>query len=145
MPRVGRFRFLKGSGEEMKRKFHCVVEVRPGDLDGYEHVHNTVYFSYLEEAWVKMLAELDSPIPRLAERDRMIVITKMELEFSRALKLGDSVEIESSIVEKGWATLTLEQLASCGGKPAFKSRVIFAFLDRSGKLASIPPELEGVE
>jgi acyl-CoA thioester hydrolase len=37
--------------------FSCDIPVRWGDMDAYGHVNNTVYFRFLEEARVQMLAD----------------------------------------------------------------------------------------
>lgn len=38
--------------------FHCVVPVRWGDLDAQNHVNNTVYFRYFEEARVQLFRKV---------------------------------------------------------------------------------------
>ncbi|MBK8453950.1 MAG: acyl-CoA thioesterase [Thiofilum sp.] len=37
--------------------YSCEIPVRWGDMDAYGHVNNTVYFRFLEEARVQMLAD----------------------------------------------------------------------------------------
>lgn len=42
----------------MGAQFRCVMPVRWGDLDALNHVNNTVYFRFIEEARVQMLESM---------------------------------------------------------------------------------------
>lgn len=61
--------------------FQCVLPVRWGDLDALNHVNNTVYMRYVDEARAQLYALAGVPVPG----DRASLLAHMEADFLRPM------------------------------------------------------------
>ena len=80
--------------DEMFR-FSTTLEVRWRDLDPMGHVNNAVYFTYLEQARVHYLHELD-----VVPRDPAgigFILAEASCQFKSPLQLGERVTIHTRV------------------------------------------------
>ncbi|PID33953.1 MAG: thioesterase [Thiotrichales bacterium] len=79
--------------------FSCTLPVRWGDMDAYNHVNNTVYFRFFEEARVQMIEQLAGG--RIAGRDEGPVIITAACTFLRPVLYPNDVRIDCFLGEAG--------------------------------------------
>ena len=82
------------------------IAVRWGDLDAMNHVNNTVYFRYIEEARVQLMMKLGMvpPSPRTG------VLAHASLDFLRSILSPDTVGIVNKLLMVGGRRIELEVL-----------------------------------
>jgi acyl-CoA thioester hydrolase len=74
------------------------VEVRPEDIDVYEHVNNAVYLTWLDQvAWSHSTALGVSP-EMCAQIRRGMAALRIEIDYVRAAVLGDAIVVGTWIV-----------------------------------------------
>jgi acyl-CoA thioester hydrolase len=74
------------------------VDVKPADIDVYEHVNNAVYLTWLDQvAWSHSTALGVSP-RMCAEIRRGMAALRIEIDYVRAAVLGDPIVIGTWIV-----------------------------------------------
>jgi acyl-CoA thioester hydrolase len=77
-----------------------VVElaVQPEDIDGYEHVNNAVYLTWLDRAAWSHSAALGVPLGQCVALRRGMAAHRIEIEYLRAAVRGDVVQAATWIV-----------------------------------------------
>jgi acyl-CoA thioester hydrolase len=104
------------------------IEIRWRDVDGYLHVNNAVYATYLEECrdeWLeRTLGEAGSPWD--------YVLARVAIDFRRELRLDDEHVVVSCRLERiGTSSLTLrEEIRTSGGELAAASEAVLVARDR---------------
>ncbi len=74
------------------------MDVRPEDIDVYDHVNNAVYLTWLDRvAWSHSTALGVSP-RMCAEIRRGMAALRIEIDYVRAAVLGDPIEVGTWIV-----------------------------------------------
>lgn len=61
--------------------FQCVLPVRWGDLDALNHVNNTVYMRYIDEARAQLYDRAGVPVPG----DRASLLVHMACDFHKSM------------------------------------------------------------
>ena len=89
------------------------IPVRWGDLDAMNHVNNTVYFRYIEEARVQLMLQLDllPPSPRTG------VLAHASLDFVRPVLYPATVRIVHQLVRMGRSSVEVEVSVRDPGQP----------------------------
>jgi acyl-CoA thioester hydrolase len=78
-------------------RFSTTIEVRWRDLDSLGHVNNAVYFTYLEQARIHYLRELD-----LVPSDPGsigFILAEANCKFKSPLELGETVTVHMRVSE----------------------------------------------
>ncbi len=110
------------------------IEIRWRDLDGFGHVNNSTYLTYLEEARDQFLTDL------LGETVHRIVIRRIEIDFVSGLTQDDDhVDVDVRLTGVGTSSLTLaEQIVSVAdGRMAATAQTVMVHTDDS-RTASAP-------
>lgn len=86
-------------------KFTTEHKVRPDDIDMFKHVHNSVYLDYVLAArYEQMETCYGMSMDKFLELGYGWVVQKVQVEYKRPLKLGDTFSVETgiiSLVERG--------------------------------------------
>jgi acyl-CoA thioester hydrolase len=83
------------------RFFHWIeIDVRFRDLDPLNHVNNSVYNTYLEEARISFIREVPEFRKSMAE-GRSFILAHIELSYLKPVQLGETILVGSSIKELG--------------------------------------------
>ena len=102
------------------------IEIRWRDLDGFAHVNNSTYLTYLEEARDEFFTNL------LGETVHRVVIRHIEIDFRSGLVHTDDhvdVEVELEAVGTSSAT-TRERIRSVAdGRVAAEARTVVVHTD----------------
>jgi len=83
------------------------IEQRFSDLDAYGHLNSATYFTYLETARVKLMAE---EFQKITEEELFLVVARAECDYKRPVLLYDWVLV----------TLWLERVGSSSFELAYR-------------------------
>lgn len=115
------------------------VEIRWRDLDGFGHVNNSTYLTYLEEGRDEYLTGI------LGEAVHRVVVRRLEIDFISGLTQEDDhvdVFMQLTAVGRSSATLAERIVAVADGRIAAESTTVVVHTDES-RAASAPwPEAE---
>ena len=81
-------------------KFKHALEVRFRDIDAFHHVNNAVYLTYLEQARVMYLRDLE-----LFGPSHTMILARNEIDYRKAVFLGDALEVWVRVVKIGTKSL----------------------------------------
>jgi acyl-CoA thioester hydrolase len=123
------------------REVHTTsVRVRFYELDPYDHVNHTVYFSYFETARIDYLAEMGWGLDRLKEQGWQFVVVELTARFQAAARFGEELTIHTWIEEVGRVKSTWQQVMLRDGEVVARLTISAAFTDLLGKPRRIPEE-----
>lgn len=121
----------------MQKKFTHDITVRFFDLDANNHVNNSVYLTYMEEARTKVLID-----HYLALKDTGIhfVVAEVQCKYKKPIRLTDKVTIELTIEPKGRASFNIFYIfKNPQGEIYAKGRTLMAcFNEKTQRPARIP-------
>jgi acyl-CoA thioester hydrolase len=105
------------------------IVIRWRDLDGYGHVNNAVYQTYLEEA---RDAAIKHALREATERFEH-VLARVAIDFRRELTLADSpLRVECRVVQFGNSSLrTRETIRAANGELAAEAEAVVVAIDRT--------------
>lgn len=110
------------------------IEIRWRDLDGFGHVNNSTYLTYLEEARDQHLTDV------LGEAVHRTVIRRLEIEFISGLtQEDDHVDVDVRLTGVGTSSVTLEEsiVSVLDGRVAATAKTVMVHTDES-RTASAP-------
>jgi acyl-CoA thioester hydrolase len=123
------------------REVHTTsVKVRFYELDPYDHVNHTIYFSYFETARIDYLAEMGWGLHRLKDEGWQFVVVELNARFLAAARFGEELTIHTWIEEVGRVKSTWQQMMLRGEETVARLTVSAAFTDLQGKPRRIPEE-----
>ena len=109
------------------------VKVRFYELDPYNHVNHSVYFSYFEAARIEALASVGYDLTRLKLEGFHLVVTEVRAGFHKAAIYGDTLEITSRVVEIKRVSSRWEQTATTNGEVVATLEMTGATTDADGR------------
>jgi acyl-CoA thioester hydrolase len=103
------------------------VEIRWSDVDGYGHVNNAVYSTYLEECrdeWLdRALGDPDGSWD--------FVVARVAIDFRRELRLeDDEVLVRCALARLGTSSITTEETILAGGEVAAEAEAVLVARNR---------------
>lgn len=110
------------------------VEIRWRDLDGFGHVNNSTYLTYLEEARDQYLSEL------LGEAVHRAVLRRLEIDYVSALtQADDHVDVSVKVTGLGRSSLRMDEeiVSVADGRVAATAASVMVHTD-VGRTASAP-------
>jgi acyl-CoA thioester hydrolase len=119
------------------------VKVRFYELDPYDHVNHTNYFSYFETARIDYLTHMGWGLDRLKEQGWQLVVVELNARFSAAARFGEELTIHTWIEDVGRVKSTWQQVMLRGDEEVARLTVSAAFTDLSGKPRRIPENFAG--
>lgn len=126
----------------MAEKMKSVIKVRNHHIDGYGHVNNAQYLTYLEDARTDFFEELGFSLAELAKRRIQVHLTQITLQYRRPARIFDYLEIYGWFIEinKRRATWGHEVYNRDTGKLLLSGTATGMFLE-NGKLITIPDDI----
>jgi acyl-CoA thioester hydrolase len=115
------------------------VEIRWRDLDGFGHVNNSTYLTYLEEGRDEYLTGI------LGEVVHRVVVRRLEIDFMSGLTQEDDhvdVHMQVTAVGRSSATLAERIVAVSDGRVAAESTAVVVHTDDSRTAAAAWPDTE---
>lgn len=120
--------------------YSCEIPVRWGDMDAYGHVNNTVYFRFLEEARVQMLADWGAG--DIHNSTIAPVIINAGCTFLRPIDYPNTVKVDCYIGQLGRSSVMTYYKVYTVANPEIVTTEGYAktvWMDQStGKSAPIP-------
>jgi len=104
------------------------IEIRWRDLDGFGHVNNSTYLTYLEEARDQHLTDV------LGDAVHRTVIRRLEIDFVSGLTQEDDyVDVDVRLTGVGTSSVTLEEriVSVLDGRVAATAKTVMVHTDDS--------------
>ena len=116
------------------------LKVRFYELDPYDHVNHTNYFSYFETARIEYLTDQGWGLDVLKERGWQFVVVELKARFLAAARYGEELTIFTWVHDVGRVKSTWEQVMKRGDEVVARLTISAAFTDLDGKPRRIPQE-----
>ena len=116
------------------------LKVRFYELDPYDHVNHTNYFSYFETARIEYLAEMGWGLDKMKEQGWQLVVVEAHARFLAAARYGEELTINSWVEETGRVKSEWRQLMTREGEPIARLSIVAAFTDLEGKPRRVPED-----
>jgi len=109
------------------------------DTDAAGIVYYANYLKFAERARTEMMHLLDAGYrDMVAERRIAFAVRHCEVDFLAPARLDDLLEVETSVLEAGGATVTAEQVIRRGDSVLTRMRVKLACVDGTGRAVRLP-------
>jgi acyl-CoA thioester hydrolase len=117
------------------------LKVRFYELDPYDHVNHTNYFSYFETARIEYLTEMGWGLDVLKEQGSQLVVVEITARFLAAARYGQELTIHTWVEEAGRVKSTWRQVMFRGeDEEVARITVAAAFTDLEGRPRRLPAE-----
>ena len=122
-------------------EFSTQIEVRFADLDAYGHVNNAIFFTYLENARVKLFKQRFGPF---LESEMLFIVVRSECDYLAPIELDDPVEISISVEKITFTSFTFAYRLHNGADKIYAKAktVIVSYDPKNKKPAAIPARLK---
>ncbi len=114
------------------------LKVRFYELDPYDHVNHTAYFGYFETARVEALESMGWGLHRLKELGVQIVVVDMTARFDAPALAGETVTVDSEVIEVKRASSRWRQTITCNGVTIATLEVMAASINTMGRPCRLP-------
>lgn len=98
------------------------IQVRFADTDALGHLNNASYALFAETARIAFFKDAKIIVTNL-------ILARLELDFIRQVKYGESVQVLSSVEKIGNSSMTLLQTVMTGAEVAGKVRSVVVHFD----------------
>ena len=117
------------------------IIARGYELDSYGHVNNAVFFNYFEQARWELFQD-KGLLEQLTSRGLFLVVVEVNIRYQHEVKLGDEVEIITSVRKDEPFILFDQKMKLCSsGLPLARAKVKTVFVDEQRITHDIPAGL----
>lgn len=117
------------------------LKVRFYELDPYDHVNHTAYFGYFETARVEALESMGWGLHRLKGLGVQIVVVEMTARFETPAVAGDTVTVQSEVLEVKRASSRWRQTMTRAGDLIATLEVRAASITTDGRPCRMPEQM----
>jgi acyl-CoA thioester hydrolase len=112
------------------------IEIRWRDMDGFGHVNNSTYLTYLEEGRDEYITHL------VGETVHRVVIRRIEIDFVSGLTQDDDlVDVHVELTRVGGSSVTLdERIVAADGRVAATAKTVLVHIAESRTAAAPWPD-----
>ncbi len=114
------------------------LKVRFYELDPYDHVNHTNYFSYFETARIEYLSDMGWGLDRMKEQGWQLVVVEAHARFLAAARYGEELTIHTWVEDTGRVKSTWQQVMTRAGEEVARLTITAAFTDLAGKPRRVP-------
>jgi acyl-CoA thioester hydrolase len=114
------------------------LKVRFYELDPYDHVNHTAYFGYFETARVEALESIGWGLHRLKELGVQIVVVDMVARFEIPAVAGDTVVVQSEVLEVRRASSRWRQTMTRNEETVATLEIMAASINANGRPCRLP-------
>ena len=118
------------------------LQVRPDDIDMFGHVHSSRYMDFVLAARFEQMERCyRMSMQEFLDHNLGWYLSATQLQFLRALKMGDHMDVQTCIVEAGVASIKVDFqiLTVPNGKISCKGWAEYVLVDlKSGRPKPIP-------
>lgn len=90
--------------------FEIQLKVRDYECDLQGVVNNAVYQNYLEHARHEYLSSKETSFKELTEKDILLMVSRIEMDFKRSLTAGDTFSVKLRIAREGLKLLFFQDI-----------------------------------
>lgn len=120
------------------------LKVRFYELDPYDHVNHTNYFSYFETARIEFLSEKGWGLDVMKQQGWQLVVVEAHARFLAAARYGEELTIYTWVESAGRVKSTWRQTMVRGkDEEVARLTVAAAFTDLQGKPRRVPADFAG--
>ncbi len=116
------------------------LKVRFYELDPYDHVNHTNYFSYFETARIEYLTDKGWGLMVLKKQGLQLVVVEIHARFLAAAGYGEELTIHTWVEQAGRVKSTWQQRMVRGDEEVARLTVLAAATDLQGKPRRMPDE-----
>ena len=122
----------------MSHVFRTPVSLRWSDLDAFNHVNNSRYLTFLEQARIEWFETLDEP---WMDDHSAPVVASATLNFKRPIAYPAQVAVELFTDKLGTSSVVIgHRIVAADGTVHCDGQVVAVWVDRqTGKPAPLPP------
>lgn len=117
------------------------VKVRFYELDPYSHLNHSAYIQFFETGRIELLEHVGMDLESFAARGYRFVVNRIHTSFDRPVHAGDTVTVETEIVELRRASSTWRQRLVRDGEVVARQELRAAITDNDGKPVRAPEDL----
>jgi acyl-CoA thioester hydrolase len=114
------------------------VKVRFYELDPYDHVNHTNYFSYFETARIEYLSEMGFGLDEMKKQGWQLVVVDIEARFLIAARYGQELTIHTWVEQAGRVKSVWRQTMLRDDDEVARIKVTAAFTDPEGRPRRLP-------
>jgi len=116
------------------------MTVRDYECDLQGIVNNAVYLNYLEHARHRHLLSLGVDFVEMAGRGLNMVVTRMEVDYLRPLRAGDTFAVSSSMRRVSRLRFRFDQSITLepGGEDVIRAAVLGTVVNEEGRPVATP-------
>ena len=114
------------------------LRVRFCETDAMGVVHHASYLVYLEETRVEYLRALGRPYDRLRADGVEFPVVEAALQYQRALRFDDAVDVGVMVASAGGATFQMSYLVRGGDGISALGVTVHAVVDGRGRPTRVP-------
>lgn len=92
--------------------YRCAMPIRWGDLDALNHVNNTVYFRYFEEARVQLFRQAGLNIAD----DKAVLLVHASCDFIKPIVYPATIVVQLVLSHIGRTSLNFDARIECEGE-----------------------------
>ncbi|MCI0425567.1 MAG: acyl-CoA thioesterase [Actinobacteria bacterium] len=123
------------------RQVHTTsLKVRFYELDPYDHVNHTNYFSYFETARIEYLAEMGWGLDLMKTQGWQIVVVEAHARFLAAARYGEELTIHTWVEEVGRVKSVWQQTMTRRDTEVARLTITAAFTDLAGNPRRVPAD-----
>ncbi|GGJ50267.1 acyl-CoA thioesterase [Deinococcus roseus] len=112
------------------------IQIRFGDTDMLGHINNAAYVQYLEVARMQMVQEARKRgIPNFN-----FVLAHISLDFRREIKLGQQVQVETTVVKIGKSSFEMAYQVLADGVVCSTAKSVQVGIDPQAMTSAVLPD-----
>lgn len=118
------------------------VKIYYHDTDCGGVVYYANYLKYLEEARTEFLEQKGVSVKEWANQGTLFVVARQEIDYKLPAFYGDTLDIETSIVETGRVRIQFEyEIKNQNSEVISKAKTTLVCVDKNFKPQSIPEQI----
>ena len=123
------------------REIHTTtLKVRFYELDPYDHVNHTNYFSYFETARIEYLTEMGWGLDVMKQQGWQLVVVEAHARFLAAARYAEELTISTWVEDVGRVKSTWRQVMTRASGPVATLTITAAFTDLDGNPRRVPAD-----
>ena len=117
------------------------LKVRFYELDPYGHLNHSAYVQFFETGRVELLEEVGLDLEPLAARGYRFVVNRIETSFDRPVHAGETITVETEVVEFRRASSVWRQRLLRGDEVVARQELRAAITNAGGRPVRVPIEV----
>lgn len=125
------------------KEFSTEIEQRFSDLDAYGHVNSALYFTYLETARVKLMAD---QFREATQNNIHFVVARAECDYRRPILLSQKVVVTVRVERVGSTSFTVAYVLHDGSDTVYATArtTMVCFDNRKGTTTAVPDSIRAM-